>query len=211
MAPPAAVGSAALAAGDLIEIKFAYAPELNETQSIRPDGFVSLQLIGEVRAAGLTPGELSLLLRDEYAKHLKNPAATVVQRNSLSRRVFVGGEVRLPRPIELPGPLNVFEALTLAGGLDLTTAAVGHVIVMRSDGDRRVGYRVDLRPTLRGEATTPFMLQAGDHVYVPRTAVVNVNQFMRQYVAGVVPRAGVIATRTGQDGTIGLDTSYSGF
>ena len=58
----------------------------------------------------------------------------------------------------------------------------------------------------------PFMLQPGDHVYVPRTAIVNVNQFMRQYVAGVVPRTGLVASKgVGGNAVIGVDTSYSGF
>ena len=211
-APAAASLDAVLSPGDTIELKFPYAPELNDTQTVRPDGVVSLQLVGEVKVAGETPAALNDRLRAAYAAHLKNPAVTVVLRNEQGRRVFIGGEVRSPGRIDLPAPMNVFDALALAGGLDLTSAAVGDVIVMRTSGRQRVGYRVDLRPTLRGEATVPFMLQPGDHVYVPRTAIVNVNQFMRQYVAGVIPRTGLVASKAvGGGAVIGLDTSYSGF
>ena len=211
-APVIAAPVATLAPGDTVELKFPYAAELNDTQVVRPDGRLSLQLVGEVDVAGLEPRTLNDQLQKAYAAHLKNPAVTVILRKEQARRVFIGGEVRQPGQFELPAPLNVMEALTLAGGLELTTAAVGHVIVMRDQGDLRVGYRVDLRPVLRGEATAPFQLQPGDYVYVPRTQIVNVNQFMRQYVAGVIPRTGLIGSKNiGGGASVGLDTSYSGF
>ena len=204
-APSAATRPATLRPGDLVEFKFPYAPELNDTQQVRADGVVSLQLVGEVAAAGRAPSQLAADLRDAYAAHLKQPEVTVVLRGDLTRRVFVAGEVRVPGAVEMPGDLNTLEAIVLAGGFDLTSAAVGHVVVMRGDRDR-VGYRVDLRPALRGEATEPFDLMAGDLVYVPRTAITNVNQFVRQYVGGVVPN-GIQATRTNGNTTFGLDTS----
>lgn len=210
-APVALPGPAVLQGGDLIEIKFPYAPELNDSQTIRADGMISLQLIGEVKAAGVAPGELSSVLEERYTAHLKRPEVTVVLRNELSRRVFVGGEVRLPSVVAMPATMSVLDALTLAGGLNLITAAPGHVIVMRTHEDgRRVGYRVDLRPAMRGEATRPFPLAPGDHVYVPRTAIANINQFMRQYVAGVIPQTGVVASQTNGSTVIGIDTSSYG-
>ncbi len=205
-------GPAMLAAGDLVEFKFPYAPELNDTQSVRADGHVSLQLIGEVRAAGRSPGDLAAELQQQYAAHLKQPNVTVILRNGLSNRVFIGGEVRLPGAIPMSATMDVFDVLAMAGGMDLASAAVGHVIVMRhTDDGKRTAYRVDMRPVVRGEATEPFLLQPGDHVYVPRTAITNVNQFMRQYVAGVVPKTGVFASRTVGDTNVGIDTSPGGF
>ena len=203
-APP---GPATLRAGDVVEFKFPYAPELNDTQRVRPDGRVSLQLVGEVEAGGRMPGDLAADLEERYARHLKQPQVTVVQREDADRRIFVAGEVRLPGVVPMPVPLDAFEAVTLAGGFDLRSAAVGHVLVMRDDGQgRRVGYRVDMRPVIRGEATAPFRLQAGDHVFVPRTAIVNVNQFVEQYVGGVIPN-GLRATRNVGNTTYGVDTS----
>ena len=211
-APAAATLDAVLSPGDSVELKFPYAAELNDTQTVRPDGSLSLQLVGEMKVAGLAPADLADRLKTLYAAHLKNPQVTVILRGEQGRHAFIGGEVRQPGRVDLPAPLNVFDALATVGGMDLTSAAVGDVIVMRTVGARRVGYRVDLRPALRGEATVPFMLQPGDHVYVPRTAIVNVNQFMRQYVAGVIPRTGLIASKgIGGNASVGIDTSYSGF
>lgn len=202
-----AAGPTVLKNGDIVEIKFRYYPELNDTQTIRADGMLSLQLVGDVVAAGIRPSELNAKLAELYTAHLLQPAVTVVLRNELNRRVFVGGSVANPGALEMPGELSVFDALMLAGGLDYESAAVGHVIVMRSDADGlRQGFRVDLRPVLRGEATRPFPLAPGDHVYVPRTQIVNVNQFVRQYVGGLIPN-GLNITRSVGSTTYGVDTA----
>lgn len=195
-----------LSAGDVIEFKFYSAPELDDQQTIRPDGVISLQLVGEVVAAGRQPGELQEELESRYSAHLKDPTITVILRQSLERRVFIGGEVRQPGAIGLPAGLDVFQAITLAGGHLPVTSAMGHVIVMRMVEGQRVGYRVDLRPVLRGEATEPFALAPGDHVYVPRAAIANVNTFVEQYVGGVIPN-GIQATRTLGNTTYGIDST----
>ena len=200
-------GPTVLKQGDVIEVKLRFAPELNDTQTIRPDGQVSLQLVGDVQAAGLEPRVLGERLVELYRSHLREPFVTVILRNELNRRVFVGGSVGTPGVVEMPGTLSLFDALMLAGGLDYESAAVGHVIVLRNDADGvRQGYRVDLRPVLRGEATRPFVLAPGDHVYVPRTQIVNVNQFVRQYVGGLIPN-GLNVTRTVGSTTYGVDTA----
>ena len=206
-----------LGGGDVVDVRFPYAPELNDRQRVRADGMISLQLVGEVQAAGREPAELSAALERLYAAHLKQPAVTVILRENLDRRVFVGGQVLIPGAVDMPGQLTAFDALALAGGINLATGAVGHVFVMRTAPDpetgrlARVGYQVDMRPTLRGEAAEPFPLLPGDHVYVPRTAIVNVNQFMRQYVTGVVPRPGLQASGPLGEGTIGIDTAAGTF
>ncbi len=200
-------GPTVLKQGDIIEVKFRFAPELNDTQTIRPDGMISLQLVGDVVAAGRQPKELGDELVEFYRAHLREPYVTVVLRNELNRRVFVGGSVANPGVVEMPGLLSVFDALMLAGGLDYEAAAIGHVIVMRTDETGvRTGYRVDLRPVVRGEATRPFPLAPGDHVYVPRTQIVNLNQFVRQYVGGLIPN-GLNVTRTVGNTTYGVDTA----
>jgi polysaccharide export outer membrane protein len=195
-----------LAAGDVIEFKFYSAPELNETQRVRPDGAVSLQLVGEVIVAGQRPEELRANLERAYATFVKDPTITVIVRESLARRVLVSGEVRQPGAVAMPADLNVFEALTLAGGYDPQTSAIGHVIVMRNVDGSRVGYRVDLRDVIRGEVTEPFYLAPGDTVHVPRSAIANVNNFVEQYVGGVIPN-GLQVTRQLGDTTYGIDST----
>ena len=85
--------------GDLLEIKFFYNPEMNDGMTVRPDGRISMQLIGDVMAYGRSPNDLSILLRQKYDKELKNPEITVIVR-SFGSRVYVDGEVKNPA---LPG------------------------------------------------------------------------------------------------------------
>jgi protein involved in polysaccharide export with SLBB domain len=77
--------------GDVIEIKFFYNPELNERVTIRPDGKISLQLIDEVEAVGLTPSELDKNLTEKYSEVLNNPEVAVIVKEFTRQKVFVGG------------------------------------------------------------------------------------------------------------------------
>jgi len=206
-APAPQLTNPALGQGDELELKFYYAPELNVTQRIRSDGILSLQLVGEVEAAGKTPSELQAELQRLYAAHLKFPDVTVIVRGSLSRRVFVGGEVTRTGVIDMPADVSLFEGVLLAGGFTMNSADVGQVLVMRYEGEKRVGYAVNMQDELRGATVKPFMLQPGDIVYVPRTPIVEINQFMNQYVTGIVPGGFTINQRFGNNTSAGVDTS----
>jgi len=154
-----------------------------------------------------TPGELAADLKSAYAEHLKYPNVTVIVREMLQQKVYVAGEVVQPGMVDLPGPMSVLEAVMGRGGFDMTTAEISSVVVMRHENGKRVGYKVDLKEAFAGGEVEPFMLQPQDIVFVPRTAVVNVNNFLEQYVAGVIPQSGFVYTRQTGDASFGIDTS----
>lgn len=207
-APPvSAMPQTKLGAGDELEIKFYYAPELNTQQRIRPDGKLSLQLVGDIDAAGRSPEELDATLQQAYAQHLKYPELSIIVRGMYSRRLLVTGEVLRPGPMEMPGPMTLMEAISYSGGFNFVTANIKQVIVSRDDGNgKRVGYCVNMKDEYAGVATTPFMLQPTDIVIVPRTAVVEVNQFMQQYINNNIPDAGVFYSKPVGNGNITIDT-----
>lgn len=205
--PVAARPVGLLGPGDELEVRFYYAPELNTTQTIRPDGMMSMQLVGEVAAADLTPGQLGERIRGAYASHLKYPDCSVVVRRMNSRRVIVTGEVLRPGPLDMPAPMTLFEAIAISGGFLHTTANVKQVIVSRDDGQgRRVGYCINMHDELDGATVTPFALAPNDIVIVPRTTIVNVNQFIQQYINNNLPNAGVVYSKTSGDHTTTFDT-----
>ena len=215
-APLAADIGSVLRPGDEIEIQSFSHPDIGNTQRIRSDGKLSLPVIGEVQAAGYEPSRLAEVVANAiesspYLKITGEPQVTVIVREAFARRVFVGGEVRQPGVIPAPGPITAFDAITLAGGMDLRSAAPGHVFVLRTSSEGRRGFTVDMSDVMSGAMTEPFYLQPGDHVYVPRTAITNANQFMQQYIAGMVPKAGVFFSRTTGTGTFGVDTSTGTF
>ncbi len=87
--------------GDGLEIKFRFTPELNEEVIVRPDGMITLQIVGDVMAATQTPEELLRTLMGAYRASLKDPALVVVLRRFAGNHVFVGGEVQTPGRINI--------------------------------------------------------------------------------------------------------------
>ena len=106
-----------LGAEDVIFVRVWREPDLTGTHVIRPDGHITLPLIGEVSAAGQTPTKLAALIADLLGKeYMKNPQVTVEVQQVRSKRYYVSGEVMRPGAYPLVVPTTVFEALTLAGG-----------------------------------------------------------------------------------------------
>lgn len=207
---PAAVPvtSMVLSPGDEIEIKFAYAEQFNELQAIRPDGKIELQFLGEVQAAGKTPAQLREELKDRFAAHLKHPQLALIVRNFNEQRVYVGGEVNTPGMIPMPNRMTALEAIMEAGGFDFESARTSTVIIMRHDPDgKRQGYVVDLKPNLEGVQADAFYLQPRDIVFVPRTTIRKYNQWVEQYIEGIIPDVGLTFGRTLGRTSFGYDTS----
>lgn len=193
--------------GDTIDIKFFYTPELNETQDVRPDGKIALQIVGEVSVAGRTPSQLRWLLEKLYASHLKEPVISVVVRSFTNQRIYVGGQVTRPGTIEMTDQMTALEAIMHAGGVDFREAQVRKVVVIRHDKGTRYGYLLDMDPILKGQEARPFFLEPKDIVYVPRTDIAKINQWIDQYINKIIPETGFTYYQRRGDSTIGIDTS----
>ena len=204
---PHAGGDYRLSPGDTVEVKFFYTPELNETQPVRPDGKISLQIIGDVQAAGKSTAQLRAELIGLYSHELKEPEISVVTRSFTNRRVLVGGQVMLPGVIEMPDKLTALEAVMQAGGFDFREAETGSVVVIRHRDDRRYGYLLDMRPALEGRQATAFFLEPQDIVFVPRTKIAKVNQWIDQHLNRIIPQPGFFVSQTRGRTTVGIDTS----
>lgn len=164
--------SAVLLPGDDLEIKFFGAPNLNTVQTIRRDGKISLELLGEMQAGGRTPGKLKQEIAQLAANQLQVKDVTVIVRSPAS--LFVGGAVRQPGRISLAHPLTVLQAIMLAGGFDQEQADVRNVVVIRYSGDRCSSWTFNLEDTLRGISgpdEQPFYVRPFDVIYVPRDSV----------------------------------------
>jgi len=181
-----------LAAGDKIDLKFFYVPELNETDMlVRPDGKISLQLVGDVQVDGKTPEELAAELKRRYTPFLKHPDVTVIPKELIARRVYVGGEVKTPGLIPMPGRMTALEAILQAGGFDMDKALPDNVIVIRTEGEKRKTYLLNMEVAMAGGSPPPFYLQPYDVVYVPRTRIANVDRWVDQYMNKLIPNPGV--------------------
>ncbi len=174
--------------GDALEIKFFYNPELNESLLVRPDGRISLQLAPDVLAAGRTPSELTKALVEAYEAELQRPEIAVIVRSFSNFRIYVDGEVTRPGIIPLAGPMTVLQSLSAAGGAK-ETARLSEVIVIRRGPDNRpTAFKIDADSASRGlDMGNDVLLMPSDIVYVPRSAVANVNKFIDLYIRRNIP------------------------
>jgi polysaccharide biosynthesis/export protein len=178
--------------GDQLGIKFFYNPELNEQVFVRPDGRISLQLVNDIEAAGLTPSELQSLLTKRYTDHLQSPEISVIVNTFGGQKVFVTGEVDGGGIVELTGPITAFQAISESGGF-LDTARRDQVVVLRRlPNTRPFPMVLNIENVLDGtDMSQDVFLRPYDIVYVPKSPIANVNVWMEQYLTKailVVPR-----------------------
>jgi len=174
--------------GDQLDIKFFYNPELNETVPVRPDGKISLQLVDEIQAAGLTPSRLDETLTERYSKELRKPVVTVIIRSFASQRVYVGGEVNAQGLIELTAGMTPLQAVLSAGGLKETAKPEAAIVIRKGPENQPVPFEVNLKNALYGSGSgIEMQLQPYDIVYVPRSSIANANLFVKQYLRDLLP------------------------
>lgn len=181
--------------GDNLIIKLYYHPELNAEVWVRPDGFISLELVGEINVADQTPAEVDTILQVNYGRKLINPEVAVVVKNSVTLKVYVGGEVQSPGLVSIDGGLTVLGAIFQAGGFK-SSAQLSQIVVLRQDtrANRPMTLSFDLRGALRGEKPEANVaLQPFDVIYVPKSGIAKANKFMDEFVEGLLP----ISTLTG--------------
>lgn len=177
-----------LQAGDQLDIRFYYNPELNEQVTIRPDGRISLQLVREITAAGLTPGELTDLLTKKYAAELKRPEITVIVRSFSSQRIYVDGEINKAGMVNLTVLTTVLQAISQAGGWKDTARRDEVIVIRRGTDNRPLVIQLNLDKAIDGTDTgQDIILRPFDIVYVPKSAIANVNVWMDQYIRKNIP------------------------
>lgn len=175
--------------GDGLEISFYYNPELNTEEKIRPDGFISMQLIGEVEVEGQTVAELRKTLMEKYSKILKSPEIHVTLKTYSQYKVYVGGEVNHPQMVSLGDGKTTLQAIFEAGGFK-NSAEMRSVLILRGIGEPSFrAIKVDLMKLFVSKrlVKNDLQLRANDVVYVPKTLIAKVNQFVDQYMNKIVP------------------------
>ena len=151
--------------GDVVKISFPAAPELNQTQKIGTDGTLSLPLVGEVHAAGKSPGQLQVELANLYKPQLQdNEVLVTLETRALP--VVVSGAVQKPGKIVFERPATVLEAIMEAGGFT-PEADLKKVSLIRIVRGEHYSQVFDLRPVLHGKPTPAVYVSGGDVIFVP--------------------------------------------
>ena len=164
-APPP--GDYTIGPDDVLTIVFWKEKDMSSDVAVRPDGRISLPLLNDVDAAGLTPEQLRVKLAAAADKFLEEPTVTVVVKQINSRKVFITGQVPKPGPYPLTGPTNVVQLIAMAGGV-LEYADAENIVIMRTVNGKPVSYEFNYKDvSKRKNLGQNIELKPGDTIIVP--------------------------------------------
>jgi len=147
---------------DVLSINVFHEQELTRVESVRPDGKITMPLIGDMQAEGLTPERLKKQMSQALSTYINNPDVTITIMAVNSKRYTIAGEVMRPGPVALVLPTHVFDALSSVGFRDF--ANKGKIVIIR--GDKRLKFNYN--EVLHGKHLEQnILLEPGDTIYVP--------------------------------------------
>jgi polysaccharide export outer membrane protein len=176
--------------GDLIEVNVYNHPELSKQMRVRPDGWISLPLAGEVLAAGYTPGNLSRVIREKLLDYLKDPKVSVIVMDYASKKVLVLGEVKKPGQYQYEGAMTAFDAIGAAGGYE-KHAELKSILIVHNAYSKTPKFELAnlYRAIHDGSLAGNVGLVPGDIVYVPQNFIGNTADFLDFWMSRVRPAA----------------------
>jgi polysaccharide export outer membrane protein len=156
-----------IGAGDILQVIVFKEPDFSVPEvSVQPDGNVSLQFVGEIKAAGLTPLELQMSLAKALTPYIKDADVSILVKKIQSQKVSVTGAVKKGGSVLLTGPMTVLEALSEAGLDDF--AKKNSIYVLRSEGGHEVKLPVRYKDVIEGKHPEQnILLKPGDTIVVP--------------------------------------------
>ena len=141
--------------------------EVSGDVAVRPDGMITMPLIRDVKAAGLTPNELADRIQAALREFITDASVTVVVRQMNSRKVFITGEVAKPGAYPLASTMTVMQLIAIAGGLN-EFAEANSITIMRVEGGKSVTFPFAYKDVAKGKkAAQNIVLKPGDTVVVP--------------------------------------------
>jgi polysaccharide export outer membrane protein len=141
--------------------------DMSASVVVRPDGKISLPLVNDIQAAGLTPDQLREAVKAGVARFVTDPSVTIVVRQINSRKVFVTGSVNKPGPYPLSDTMTVLQMLALAGGLG-EYANGKEILVMRTERGQTQSFKFNYKDVSKGKNLQQnIVLRPGDTIVVP--------------------------------------------
>jgi len=177
--------------GDVIEVQFRYSPEFNQTVTVQPDGYISLEIGGDLKVAGLTVEETRRLILRKAGARLQDPVATVLLKEFQKPYFVVAGEVTQPGKIEMRERVTAIQAIMLAGGMKEGARSSQVIVFRKINSDMAEVKLLNLKSIKRtGDLENDLTLQPGDMVFVPRDKISKIERFMKlaSVVAFMAPR-----------------------
>ena len=152
---------------DVLNISVWKEPELSRTVPVRPYGKISLPLLHDIQAAGLTPMGLALPIKERLRKYLADPQVTVIVTEINSQRIYILGEVTRAGAYSLLPNMTVLQALSSAGGF-LEFADQKNIHILRNENGRQVKFLFNYKEVVKGRRLEQnIVLKSGDTIVVP--------------------------------------------
>lgn len=166
--------------GDVLEVQFRYSPEFNQTVTVQPDGYISMEIGGELKVAGLTVEQTRTAILRKASERLQDPVATIVLKEFQKPYFVVSGEVNTPGKIEMRERVTALQAIMLAGGMKEAAKSSQVVVFRRINSDTAEVKLLNLKSIRRtADLENDLTLQPGDMVYVPRDKISKIERFMK--------------------------------
>ena len=152
---------------DALDISVWKEPDVSRAVPVRPDGKISLPLLNDIQAAGLTPMQLQAAITEGLKKFFTGPQVTVIVTQINSRRIYVMGEVARPGAFPMLPNMTILQALSTAGGFSQYAKLRG-IYLLRTENERQVTYPFNYREVIRGRRSEQnIALKPGDTIVVP--------------------------------------------
>ena len=177
--------------GDVLEVQYRYSPEFNQTVTVQPDGYISLEIGGDVKVAGMTVDQTRQAILKKAAARLQDPVATVILKEFQRPYFVVAGEVAQPGKIEMRERVTAIQAIMLAGGMKESARSSQVVVFRKINSDVAEVKLLNLKNIRRtSDLENDLTLQAGDMVFVPRDKISKIERFMKlaSVAAFIAPR-----------------------
>lgn len=164
--PPAVPPDYVIGGDDTLRIAVWNEPNLNATLPVRPDGKISLPLLDDVQAAGMTPMQLGASIKEKLKKYVTDPRVTVVVTAMNSQRIFVSGEVAHPGAMALMPNMTMLQAISVAGFTQF--ANLKRIYLLRTDNGQPMKYPFNYKDVVKGRHPEEnVVLKPGDTIVVP--------------------------------------------
>ncbi|HEY3025896.1 MAG TPA: polysaccharide biosynthesis/export family protein [Pyrinomonadaceae bacterium] len=166
--------------GDVLEVQYRYSPEFNQTMMVQPDGYVSLQVGGDVKVGGKNVEQVRQLILQKVSERLKDPEATVILKEFQKPYFVVAGEVVQPGKIEMRERVTALQAIMLAGGMKESARSSQILLFRKINSDTAEVKVLNLKRIKRtSDLENDLTLQAGDILLVPRDTISKIERFIK--------------------------------
>ncbi|MBZ5678035.1 MAG: polysaccharide biosynthesis/export family protein [Acidobacteriia bacterium] len=172
---------------DSVELHYRYTPEFDQTVTVQPDGFVTLQIVGDLKLQGLTLEEAKAAILDRASLRLQNPEITLTLKEFEKPFYVVGGEVKNPGKFELRGQTTPMEAVAIAGGFTSASALHSQVVLFRRVGGDLARTEILNVKAFQSQSSTEVgpTLHSGDVLIVPQNRISKIERFVKWGTWGV--------------------------